>query len=378
MNSNNNHDNYLPSSEQKLLLRSAILQGEEAISSWERWRASVDIEALDLESYRLLPLLYRNLSAHGVTDLHMSRLKGVYRRTWCENQVLFQKIIAILHCFEDADIKTLLLKDAALNIHYYQDSGSRMIHNFDILVHPTAALKAMSILQQNDWKPIGKIPNKIVPFTHIVGFKNESRQLLNLRWHLFGDGFQETAENDFWNSAILTKVGDLSTYILSPTEQLLYVCSYGGVRNSVLPISRLADAALIINSHQSEIDWNKLLTQAQKCHLVLSLKNILTNLHEILNAPIPPLILREIQDLPISRFERSEYQFATTKNMTVLARLLMRYIQYSRAIRTTDFKFKLLGFPKYLQHIWGLGHLWEVPWQVTIRGIKRLIFARTS
>lgn len=372
MTLNNHQNNGWPTSEQKLLLRAALLPGEEVLNSWQQWKTSVDIEDLDTESYRLLPLLYRNLSAQGVTDLHMARLKGVYRRTWSENQVLFHQLTAILSSFQDAGIETLLLKDAALSLHYYEDSGLRMIHNFDIFVNQNDALAAINLLQKIGWMPKGKIPNQLLTFSHTCGFENKSRQHLNLRWHLFADGFPKQAEDDFWNSAILTKVGNLSTHILSPTEQLSYIsaCQLG---NSVLPMSRLADAAVIINSSPLEVDWNRLVAQAQKYRLVLPLKDMLTNLHEILNVPIPLEILQEVQNLPISSFEQSEYQLLTREPISVLERFLMRYFQYSRAVNTDDLKSKFLEFPKYLQYVWGLEHLWQVPSQATLRGIRRII-----
>lgn len=374
LNSENNYSCRWPNFEQTLLLRAALLQGEEAMDSWHKWRTSADIEALDVESYRLLPLLYRNLSAHDVTDLHMARLKGVYRRTWCENQVLLQQVAAIISCFQKDGIKTILLKDAALNIHYYKDYGLRMIHNFDFLVHPADALAAVTLLQKSGWRAKGKIPDTITPFFHTLGFENELKQQFNLRWHLFADGFQEDAEKDFWDSAILTKLDDLSTYVLNPTEQLLYVCVYGGMNNFVFPISRLADAAILLNSYQAEIDWNRLVTLAQKYRLILPLQNILAKLPEILNAPIPLSILQQVQNLPVSKFERSEYQLTSRKEKSASERLIIRYLQYSRTVNTDNFKLRFLGFPRYLQYIWGLEHLWEVPFQAMIRGIKRLIW----
>jgi hypothetical protein len=359
-------------SEQKLLLRAALLQGEEAIDSWNQWKASADIEDLDVESYRLLPLLYRNLSAHSVTDLHMARLKGVYRRSWCENQVLLEKIADIIRSVQNADIKIILLKDTALNLHYYQDKGLRMIQNIEFLVHPADALETINLLNNIGWIAKGKIPDVIAPFSYSLRFENKSRQYFYLRWHLFADCFQEDAEKDFWDSAILTKLDDLSTYVLNPTEQLLYVCVYGGMSNFAFPISRLADAAILLNSYQAEIDWNRLVTLAQKYRLILPLQNLLTKLHEILNAPIPLSSLQQLQNIPISKFERNEYQLTSKKEKSVSERLIIRYIQYSRAVNTDNFKLRFLGFPRYLQYIWGLEHLWEVPLQAMIRGIKRL------
>jgi len=78
-----------PTREQELLLRAALLQGNDAINAWHEWKSSVDIEQLDQGSYRLLPLLYRSLHIDGVEDPLMNKLKGVYRMTWYKNQPFY-------------------------------------------------------------------------------------------------------------------------------------------------------------------------------------------------------------------------------------------------------------------------------------------------
>ncbi|GET42097.1 nucleotidyltransferase family protein [Microseira wollei] len=364
-----------PNSAQKLLLKAALLQGKLATYSWQQWKASVDIENLDQESYQLLPLLYGNLSAHDVTDDHMGRLKGVYRRSWCENQVMLQNLTTILRCFQEAGIDTLLLKAAALNLNSSQDKALRMINFLDILVHPADALKAMSLLQKLGWQPQGKIPEKLVPFAHVLGFKNPSNQYLNLRWHLFGDGFNQTVEKDFWNWAKLTQVGDASAYILSPTDALFYICVAGGEGNRTMPANRIADAAILLDSSQLEIDWHRLISLAQTYHFVLPLKTTLSQLQDILNYPIPSSSFATIQNLPVSQFEAREYQIVAGKKTPILERFLLRYFQYSRMVNSADYQLKLLGFPRYLQYIWGVERLSQVPYQVIIRGIKRLVSA---
>lgn len=362
-----------PNLQQKLLLKAALLKGKIAIDSWQQWKASVDIENLDQESYQLLPLLYSNLSAHNVTDEHFGRLKGVYRRSWCENQVMLQNLTTILSYFQQAGIDTLLLKAAALNLSSPGDNGLRMINFLDLLVHPEDALKAMNLLQKIGWQPQGKIPERLVPFAHVLGFKNSSNQYLNLRWHLFGEGFNETAEKDFWNSAKLTQLGDASAYILSPTDGLFYICVAGGFWNQTLPANRIADAAILLNSSSSEIDWNRLITLAQTYHFVLPLKTTLSELQNFLNSPIPSSSLETIQNLPISQFESREYQIVAGKKTSVLERFLLRYFQYYRTVNQDHFGIKLLEFPRYLQYIWGVQRLSQVPYQVIVRGIKRLV-----
>jgi len=55
-----------PSPVEQLLLRAALLDGEEAITAWQAWITAVDLSNVNPGSYRLLPLLYDNLNRLGV------------------------------------------------------------------------------------------------------------------------------------------------------------------------------------------------------------------------------------------------------------------------------------------------------------------------
>src|SRR5215470_12661875 len=123
-----------PTPRQELLLKAALLEGEAAVEAWESWRANTDIHRLDQGSYRMLPLLYRNLQKHEIKDPVMEKLKGVYRHTWYKNQILFSRMAAILRSFQEAGIDVMVLKGTALVLLHYKDYGLRPMNDFDVLV----------------------------------------------------------------------------------------------------------------------------------------------------------------------------------------------------------------------------------------------------
>ena len=83
------------SAEHKHLLRATLCTGAAAQDAWQLWSTTVDFENdLDLASYRLLPMLYYNLQASQIDVQLLPRLRGVYKRTWVENQLLFKKLEA--------------------------------------------------------------------------------------------------------------------------------------------------------------------------------------------------------------------------------------------------------------------------------------------
>jgi len=117
-----------PTWRQELLLRAALLRGKEAIAAWREWKSSVDVDRLDQGSRRLLPLLYRNLRAHGVEDPLMNSFKGIYRLTWYKNQMAFHKMTSLLRSFHHAGIETMLLKGAALVMLHYPSRSRPSSH----------------------------------------------------------------------------------------------------------------------------------------------------------------------------------------------------------------------------------------------------------
>ena len=72
-------------------MRAALLHGRSALEAWEEWRARTDIDHLDAGSYRLLPLLYRNLHRQGARDPTLEGFRNHYHRVWRENQLLFHR-----------------------------------------------------------------------------------------------------------------------------------------------------------------------------------------------------------------------------------------------------------------------------------------------
>jgi hypothetical protein len=136
-----------PTREQALLLRAALGDGDEAQVAWEAWRAATDFDRLDGGSYRLLPLLYRNLERLGVgeegTDL--GRLRGIYRRTWYKNRIAIAHLAGLIGHLDAAGIPTMVLKGAALTTLYYRDHGGRAMEDCDLLVPVARAREAVAV-----------------------------------------------------------------------------------------------------------------------------------------------------------------------------------------------------------------------------------------
>ena len=342
------------------------------------WKSSVDIDRLDQGSLRLLPLLYWNLRTHGVKDPLMNRFKGVYRLTWYENQMLFHNMATLLRSFHNAGIQTMILKGVALTLLHYRDYGLRPLGDFDVLVHTEQALAAISLLRKLSWTPKSRsleaFTETYISVTTGHGFKNTAGREFDLHWHVLPECCYANADDDFWDGAVLTKIHDVPTYALNPTDHLLHVCVHGAKWSPVPPIRWVADAMMIVKTSQSELDWDRLITQAEQRRLILPLGDALNYLRDVFDAPIPLAIPQSLQNMPTSQIERIEYEARTHSPELVgpLRALWFHYLRYSRLVGEASLQHKLIRFPTVLQHIWGADHLWQVPFYAIFKGMRRI------
>lgn len=360
-----------PTPQQEMLLRASLLRGSGAIDAWHQWKSSIDIDQLDPDSQRLLPTLYRNLLIHEVNDPLIAKLKGVYRHTWYKNQNLFRKMASILRSFHHAGIETLLLRGMALAVLHYKDYGARPMDGLHVCVRGARVPAAVRVLNASGWTPTSQSPEALVSFRPSSEFIDPDGQRFNLHWHLFS-GCQATSNSHFWDGAVLTEIGNVPTYALHPTDQLLHVCVHGAIGNGPLSFRWVADAMTILNSSDTEIDWGRLATQVAIHRLILPLRDTLGYLREALGAPVPATILKNIRNAPTSIMERVEYR-ARVRHSKGLPGLLVQWLTYSRMSCDDGLPGRIVGFAKYLQYAWGVDRLWKVPLHLLLRALRRLL-----
>jgi hypothetical protein len=365
-----------------LLLQAALLRGQKAVEAWNRWKSSADIDRLDPASFRLLPQLYGNLHALRVQDPLMDKLKGVYRLTWYKNRLLFRHMAALLRCFHDAGIQTLVLKGAPLVLSYYKDYGLRPMTDFDVLVHTDQALAAVRLLQQSGWTRSDRWPETFhqayLTVGHALGFKDSSGRQFDLHWHVLPECCRPQADDDFWAGAVPIEIDGVNTRTLNPADHLLHVCAHGVRWDPLPPFRWVADAMAIMNSG-AELEWSRLVAGAQKRRLVWPLKEALRYLREKFDAPVPDEILEKIENAPASKMDRLEYRYKTGNYETkALGYLPIHWFHYLRLENRAGAKYDLLAFAKYLERLCGVNNLRQLAARAAFRRGERIwkVFSR--
>jgi hypothetical protein len=121
--------------EQDLLLRAALLDGAAAIDAWHAWRERTSIDALDRDSQWLLPRLFYNLRANGVSLRQLGRYHHVYRHNWYKNNLALRRAQPLLDRLQEMDGRSpVVIGGAAMALQQSEAIGARPFEAVDVLV----------------------------------------------------------------------------------------------------------------------------------------------------------------------------------------------------------------------------------------------------
>jgi len=365
-----------PTIEQELLLKAALCRGQPAVEAWRVWKTAVDIDDIDNGSQRILPLLHRNLRANGVDDPLMNTYKGVHRRTWYENQLLFRPLTPLLSLLHDGGIRTMVLKGVPLLLHYYGEYGLRPMSDVDILVPTEQALAAVDCLKAEGWRPKDRtwrsFSTTLLRVRHSESFKNDDGHEFDLHWHLLHECCYDGADDIYWDAAGRIDVNGVSSRSLCPTDQLFHTCVHGVMWNLITPLRWMPDAALILQTAGDRIDGDRFVLLARERYLVLRVREALNYICDLLDISIPPSVLRDLEEIPVSKIERKEFLSGCRRSaMGQLPVYWSHYRSLLRRRKRAGLSSEFPSFFTYLQILWDVKNPSQVPAFVLRRTVKR-------
>lgn len=286
-------DGRWPTPAQLLLLRVALAEdATTAGAAWRAWRAGGgDVDALDVGSTRLLPLVSRTLREHGVQDPDLGRLRGLHRRSWYVNQRLVHQAASALVALGAAGIPTLLLKGAALVATHETELAVRPMNDIDVLVPPAHARTAVDVLVAAGWSTQGARLDHLMRVRHAVGLRATDGGALDLHWsalQLPGD------DAPFWARAVRVQLKGASTRAPGPADQLVIACVHG-VGPNPASVRWIADAGLLMRAAGDELDWGSLVDTARARRVTAQLGDAVAVLLDEVGLAVPPRVVAELR-----------------------------------------------------------------------------------
>jgi hypothetical protein len=267
-----------PTDAQELLLQACLAPDATALAAWQSWCASTDLDRIDEESFRHLPLAWHRLQRVAAHDRTYDIAKGVYRQSWYRNQLLLRTVGTILDAFATVGIEAMLLKGTSLASRYYPTPATRPMVDIDLLVPHAAAEPAAAVLGRAGWRAVKQTPVRhLVSYAHAISFVREQTNL-DLHWNALWPQRTPDADRPLWEHASRIEHQGRAAWALAPTDELFHTCMHGARRSqnayswAPLPLVRwITDAVMIARRH--EIDWARIDALAARYHARLQLRD---------------------------------------------------------------------------------------------------------
>lgn len=299
---------FMPTAHQEQLLKACLFEGEEALAAWQCWRAGADINHIDTGSVRLLPLLAGQLRRLKVRDAWFDKYRGVQRRTWARNHLLFRATAHIAGLLRTEHIEVMVLKGMTLASEYYDDMSLRPMNDVDLLIRLDDAQRAIGLLERGgEWLRADAMrlsaPEEFAVHPSCAfTFKGNPEIGIDLHWRLFRAWSSREAETVLWEHA--TSFESAGTRFLMPnaSDMLLHICAHGMQWNDMPALRWVVDAVMVMR--RGGVDWTYLSEQAERRGLTHGLVQTLQYLRSVFRAPIPEAALERIgglRSLPIER-----------------------------------------------------------------------------
>ncbi|MBX3010681.1 MAG: nucleotidyltransferase family protein [Caldilineaceae bacterium] len=295
-----------PDPQQQLLLRAGLLSGEAGRAAWRAWRPQADLDRLPIGGFDLLPLLAHNLQQQGITDSLLDKCRGIYRRTWTQNQLSLQQVGQVIELLQTAAITPLLQGDSTLVLSAYPTLGLRAIHQIQLVTATAQAATVPRLLAQAGWYPQ---PSKEHWLRHWLGSNapqlfRQPASPLRLTWQNCPGPSHTRGQH-----TVSLRLGDRMTEHVDATELFLTVCQQGIAtlwqRGAV---QWVADAWMVLHAAAPTIDWERILVRIRTQATQVRMAAALTGLQQWVDAPIPPQFLEGVLALPYHPFEAYERQ----------------------------------------------------------------------
>ena len=356
------------------LLRAALLPPEEAARAWERWKANFGgFDSLDTAGFRLLPMVYRNLSGHGLSPEDLGTLRGLYRQTWSRNRLAFRAAGDALEVLRASGIPALVLKGAALAHIAYDEQALRPMNDIDLLVHGRQLRQAAAALEPLGWTPAAPLrsPWQAARIFHAILLRHTSGLELDLHRHILEEACWKGADDVLWDDPIEFALDGRPARTIRPEAHLVHVIAHGVRWDPVPPVRWIADATILFRQFESNWDWEFTIALARRLGVTLAVAGGLVYLRENFAESVPPAVTDELAASPTAFLERLDFR-AQQSGGTVHWQTVRYITRYLRLTSRRRLGRRLGDFQPYLQVMWELESPWSVPGDAMRRAWLRM------
>jgi hypothetical protein len=360
-----------PDEIQELLLRAVLLPGDPGTAAWAAVRPRIDIDHLPGELHRLMPPLSKALTAHGVDDPELPRLKGVYQFSWYRNQLLFTDAAAVLGALEATGVPTMLVRGAAMAVAHYGDTGVRLMNDVDVLVREGEMDRARHVADAEGWRPVAG-SERFERREAAAALRNDQGRVIRLHWQPSRNvSLPGVAWEPMWQRAVDVTFHHTATRVPSPADHLVLACIDGARANSGSTLRWITDVTVLLGA-VPDLDWDLVVSEARRHHVSLLVGEALRYLVEALDVDVPRDAIDALAATPTTPRERLAHRLSLTTAPRVAsgAEVLGRFtrltadLPLSRAAATA---------PAFLQAMLGVEHRRDLPVAAARKAVRAVV-----
>jgi hypothetical protein len=319
-----------------------------------------------------MPLVQRQLERRDSEDPRLPRLRGMYRRNWYLNRLRLARHTPALEAIEQAGADPIIVASWELPALFYGDFGLRRIDSLQVLIRPERVEQAARAVSDAGWEVQLEAPQSRLRTRPVVRFTKEGDEcLMHLTpLHQFTNPGRGVEPLDLWEPAVDFSLDGAPGRALSPADELLYVCLVGARTVRWPSIVWIADAMTVIAG--SQIDWSRLVLQAERLRANLRLRDALLFLRDELDAPVPDEVLCDLVGAQVHPRELLAHR-AEGARWRLLGGPPESVTRFLRITANQPLGAALASLPAFLRDEWGLERKSQLPLAAVRKAGGRLV-----
>ena len=252
---------------------------------------------------KVLSLVWWTLNEVGLEYIPKTvayNLQSNFNKTTNQNQSKIIELKRLLILFKENNIPLIPIKGAMLAV-YYNDISLRQWFDIDIIIYKQDFNKAYDLLVSHGYKP--KLQHDEIQLSEFLN-TNHSYHFINekgiaevdLHWSLEDEkdnGGIHFPIQQIWENHVKQTHFDIEIPMLNPNDLILTTCIHHGLRTHWYTLRLIFDFAIILN-HFKKLNWNEIISSAEK----LKIKNTLLAgaflAEKLLEINLPPEIKKII------------------------------------------------------------------------------------
>ncbi len=265
-----------------------------------------------MHSIRLLSFMADKLRRWGVRDSALNKFRGLQRRTWLQNHLLFLAAGLALRQLGAAEIPAMALTGVVLASTYYETMALRPTDKVDLLVRPADGPKALGLLEGLGWqvvpgqfRPRATDEFAVQPSCVLQASTNPGGRV-DLRWRLLRARFSEEAETALWERAVRFEIDGAECLAPCAADMLVHVCVHGAMWSDLPTVQWVVDAAFLVRS--GAVDWIHFRAQTERLGLALPILETLNYLRTVMRVPVPDIVIQQLTQTHVKSIERLIYE----------------------------------------------------------------------